>query len=142
MKLKHSLLAVAFATSALLAVNANAQDPTAKTPDMKGHDMSSMQGQDMKGHDMAKKQGHDMKGQSAGSMELHKIMSSGMKMPMKMTGNVDKDFASMMSMHHQQAIRMADVLIKNGRNAELKALASKMKAAQQGEIKQLAAYTK
>ena len=129
MKLKESLLAITLATTALLAVNASAHDP--KVP-----------AQDMKGHDMAKMQGHDMKGHSAGSMELHKIMTSGMKMPMPMSGNVDKDFAAMMTMHHQQAVKMADVLIKHGRSAELKAMARKMKAAQQAEIKQMAPYTK
>ena len=129
MKLKKSLVAVALVTSALLAANANAQDPKAQTQEMRGHDMSKMQG-------------HDMKGQSAGSMEMHTIMMSGMKMPMKMSGNVDKDFATMMTMHHQQAIKMSDVLIKHGSNAELKALARKMKAAQQAEIKQMAPHTK
>jgi len=129
MKLKNSLIAAVLATSTLLAANASAHEPR-------------MPAQDMKGHDMPKMQGHDMKGQSAGSMELHKIMMSGMKMPMNMSGNLDKDFASMMTMHHQQAIKMADVLIKHGSSAELKALARKMKAAQQTEIKQMAPYTK
>ena len=129
MKLKKSLVVVALVTSALLAANANAQDPKAQTQEMRGHDMSKMQG-------------HDMKGQSAGSMEMHTIMTSGMKMPMKMSGNVDKDFAIMMTMHHQQAVKMSDVLVKHGSNAELKALARKMKAAQQAEIKQMAPHTK
>lgn len=137
MKLKHSLLAIAFAASTLVAVSTSAQEPKPQTQQMKGHDMSKMQGQNM-----SKMQGHDMKGQSAGSMELHKVMATGMKMPMKMSGNVDKDFAMMMTMHHQQAIKMSDVFIKQGGNAQLKALALKMKTAQQGEIKQLAPYTK
>jgi uncharacterized protein (DUF305 family) len=83
-----------------------------------------------------------MSGHSAGSMELHHIMMQGVKMPMPMSGNVDKDFATMMSMHHQQAIKMIDVLLQHGHSADLKALASKMKAAQQEEIKQMAPYTK
>ena len=85
---------------------------------------------------------HAMPGHSAGSMELHRIMTEGSKAPMAMTGNVDQDFAAMMSMHHQMAIDMADVMLKSGSNAELKAMAAKMKAAQQEEIKQLAPYTK
>ena len=129
MNLRIPLIAAAFAASTLLAVNAGGHDP--KTP-----------AQDMKGHDMSKMQDHDMKGHSPGSMELHKIMASGMKMPMKMSGNVDKDFASMMIMHHQMAVKMADVEIKHGKSAALKALARKMKAAQQEEIKQLTVYTK
>ena len=125
---KHSMLVLALAATALVAANVNARDD-------KPHDMANM-----KGHEMSNMQ--DMKGHSAGSMELHKAMMADMKMPMKMTGNVDKDFAMMMTVHHQQAIRMADVLLKHGSNAELKALARKMKAAQQTEIKQLAPYAK
>lgn len=129
MKLNRSLLAAICAASTMLAVNASAHDPKPQTSDMKGHDMSKMQG-------------HDMKGHSAGSKELHKTMMAGMKMPMHMSGNVDKDFATMMTMHHQQALKMADAMIIHGSNAQLKALARKMKSAQQAEIKQMAPYTK
>lgn len=59
---------------------------------------------------------------------------------MPMTGNVDKDFAAMMTMHHQMAIDMVDIYAKKGHNAKLKAMAMKMKAAQQAEIKQMAAF--
>jgi uncharacterized protein (DUF305 family) len=83
---------------------------------------------------------HDMAGMSEGSKQLHQVMMSGMKMPMKMTGNVDTDFATMMTMHHQQAIQMSDVLLKYGKNAELRALAQKMKAAQAEEIRIMAKY--
>lgn len=85
---------------------------------------------------------HSMAGHSAGSMELHRIMMKGQKMPMPMSGDVDKDFATMMTMHHRQAIEMSDVLLKHGKNAELKALAAKMKAAQQEEIQKMAPHTK
>lgn len=127
MNLKTPLLAMTLAASALLAFNASAHEP---------------KGQDMKGHDMPKMPGHDMKAPSAGSMEMHKIMMTGMKMPMKMTGSVDRDFAQMMIMHHQQALKMADVEIAKGSKPELKALAQKMKAAQQDEIKKLQRFTK
>lgn len=84
-----------------------------------------------------------MAGHSAGSMEMHRVMMEGQKMPMPpMSGNVDQDFASMMTMHHQQAINMIDVYEKQGVSAELKALAAGMKAAQQGEITTMAPYTK
>lgn len=84
---------------------------------------------------------HAMPGHSAASMELHRIMTEGMKAPMPMSGDVDKDFATMMTMHHQMAIEMADVLLASGSNAELKAMAAKMKTAQQDEIKQLQPFT-
>ena len=126
MNIKTSLLAVTLAAASLLVFTAGAHEPKPQAQDMKGHDMKGM----------------DMKRHSAGSMELHKIMSSDMKMPMKMSGNVDHDFAHMMIVHHQQAITTTDVLIKQGSSTELKALARKMKAAQQAEIRQMTPYTK
>jgi uncharacterized protein (DUF305 family) len=83
-----------------------------------------------------------MAAQHDASKELHQIMMQGSKMPMRMTGDVDTDFAIMMSMHHQQAVKMVDVLIEHGDDAKLKAMARKMKAAQQQEIKDLAPFTK
>lgn len=118
-RMTTALLAVSM--TALLAVPASAHEPD-KTP-AQGNAMSHV-------------------GHSAGSMELHRIMMQGQKMPMPMSGNVDKDFAAMMTMHHQQAIQMADVLLKHGRNAELKALARKMQEEQRKEIKQLAPFAK
>lgn len=79
-------------------------------------------------------------GQSPGSMALHQAMAKDHPKPMHMSGDVDRDFAMMMSMHHQQAIAMVDVLARHGKNPELKAMAAKMKAAQAAEIKQLARF--
>lgn len=79
---------------------------------------------------------------SPASMELHRIMMQGHQMHMPMTGDIDKDFATMMTMHHEQAIKMADVLLQHGKNAQLKALARKMQQEQREEIKQLAPHTK
>lgn len=81
-------------------------------------------------------------GHSAASMELHRIMMQGHKMPMPMSGNVDKDFAAMMTLHHQQAIAMAEVQIKHGKSAPLKAMARKMQVEQRKEIKQLAPFAR
>ena len=74
--------------------------------------------------------GQDMANMSEGSKELHNVMKQGMHMPMPMTGDVDTDFATMMTMHHKQAIQMSDVLLKHGKNAELRALAQKIQASQ------------
>lgn len=74
------------------------------------------------------------------SMQMHQVMMPAKTMEMPMSGNVDKDFAAMMSMHHQMAVDMVDIYIKNGHNAKLKAMAMKMKTAQQAEIKQMAAF--
>lgn len=74
------------------------------------------------------------------SMQMHNVMMPAKSMQMPMSGDVDKDFAAMMSMHHQMAVDMVDIYLKNGHNAKLKAMALKMKSAQQAEIKQMAAF--
>lgn len=79
---------------------------------------------------------------SEGSTALEKTMKDSMAMPMTMSGNADKDFASMMTMHHQTAIKMIDIEQKSGKAADLKALGAKMKAAQQEEIKKMEPFTK
>ena len=81
-----------------------------------------------------------MSGQmSHGSDTMHRQMMSGMQMmqSMKPTGDTDKDFASMMRAHHQQAVGMAKVQLEHGKSAELKAMARKMIEDQQKEIAQL-----
>ena len=55
---------------------------------------------------------------------------------MKMTGDVDRDFASMMRMHHQKGIEMAQAEIKNGKDEKMKAMARKIVEDQGKEIKQ------
>ena len=90
--------------------------------------------------DEKKPQGMGMMQHSDASMQMHMAMMDGGKMTMPMTGNVDRDFAAMMIMHHQQALKMADVEIAHGNNAELKAMAVKMRADQAAEIKKLEGF--
>ena len=71
--------------------------------------------------------------------DMHKVMDqmeSKMK-NMKMSGNLDHDFATMMIDHHQAAIDMANVETKHGKNAEIKALAEKIKSDSQKDISEL-----
>lgn len=88
--------------------------------------------------------GMDMSTPKGGSGELHQAMMSGMDASMKVTmsGNVDRDFATMMIQHHRQAVEMAKIEIARGDNAELKAMAQKMLTAQQKEIKDLERFTR
>lgn len=77
--------------------------------------------------------------QQSASNAMMKSMQSGMSqmMSMKMTGDPDHDFAMMMKMHHKGAIEMADLELKQGKDASTKALASRIKAANQKEVKEL-----
>ncbi|KAA9341111.1 DUF305 domain-containing protein [Larkinella humicola] len=85
--------------------------------------------------------GHKTTSPASGNT-LMKAMQSGMDkmMSMKMTGDPDHDFAMMMSLHHQSAVEMADLELKKGQNAQVKTLASKIKAANQKEIGQLTQF--
>ncbi len=80
--------------------------------------------------------------QQTASNAMMKSMQSGMSqmMSMKMTGDPDHDFAMMMRMHHQGAVEMADLEIKQGKNAPTKALATKIKAANEQEIKEMTQF--
>ena len=73
------------------------------------------------------------------SMQLHQIMMKP-STHMTMTGDVDRDFAAMMQMHHEQAIAMVDVLLAHGDDEALKAMAREMKKSQQEEIAELEAH--
>lgn len=79
----------------------------------------------------------DVKSSASGnSSKLMDAMMSAMK-EMKMSGNVDKDFLSMMMMHHEEAIAMAEIEIKYGANAEAKKMAQEVITKQQNEIKEM-----
>jgi predicted outer membrane protein len=92
-------------------------------------------------HDPRKAPARPLLMQQTGSMQLHQIMVDAAKQSVPSTGNVDKDFATMMTLHHQMGIRMMDVMIKRGHNPQLKALAESMKTAQQDEIRQMTPFT-
>ena len=78
-------------------------------------------------------------GMSPGSQQMHESMMSGMEkmQGMRSSGDVDKDFAMMMRMHHQQGVEMAKVEAQQGKSAELKAMAQKIIKDQEKEIAQL-----
>ena len=56
---------------------------------------------------------------------------------MKMSGNVDDDFAMMMRAHHQGAIDMAKAELSSGKDAELRKMAQKTIDDQTKEIAKL-----
>lgn len=75
----------------------------------------------------------------AGEGDMRSAMMANMKNmdSMKMTGDADRDFASMMKIHHQGAIAMAQMELKNGKDAKMRAFAKRIIDAQQKEIKEL-----
>jgi uncharacterized protein (DUF305 family) len=55
-------------------------------------------------------------------------------MPREATGNADIDFMQQMKVHHQSAIDMAEVVLANGRDDEVRKLAREIIEAQKREI--------
>lgn len=80
--------------------------------------------------------GQHAQSSAASSGSMHGAMMPGMQrmMEMKSTGDTDRDFASMMKMHHEMAIDMAQAEIKNGKSPDLKALARKIAADSKRDI--------
>jgi uncharacterized protein (DUF305 family) len=61
---------------------------------------------------------------------------------MSMTGDVDYDFAVNMRTHHQMAVDMSQAQLKNGKSPKLRAMATKIIAAQKKEIAELDQWIK
>jgi len=53
---------------------------------------------------------------------------------MQPSGDVDKDFAMMMKLHHQQAVDMAEMQLAHGKSPQMKTMARQIIAAQKKEI--------
>lgn len=71
-----------------------------------------------------------------GSDDMKKSMMTGMDGMNKMTmsGDVDKDFAMMMKIHHQQAVDMSEMELAHGKSPAMKTMAKQIIAAQKKEI--------
>lgn len=65
---------------------------------------------------------------------MHQMMAQMMNS--QMTAGPDHMYAMMMPMHHEGAVKMAEEEIAHGTNAEMKAMAQRMKDAQEAEIQQ------
>ena len=78
----------------------------------------------------------DMAKGMMGSDGMKQSMMMGMDsmQKMQMTGDTDKDFAMMMKMHHQQAVEMAEMELKNGKSPAMKKMATQIISAQKKEI--------
>ena len=68
---------------------------------------------------------------TANDTAMNRMMSGMVIQP---TGNVDRDFVAMMTPHHQGAIEMAQAVLRNGRNEQIRRMAQEIIVTQQQEI--------
>ena len=82
--------------------------------------------------------GYKRSGMKHGEGALQKSTSSAMDQmkSMPMSGDMDKDFATMMIHHHEHGVSMAKMEVKNGMSSKLKQMAQKMITKQNQEIKE------
>jgi hypothetical protein len=75
---------------------------------------------------------------AAGSYPMMQSMMKSMDQMKSMptTGDIDKDFAMMMRVHHQGALEMADLELKSGKDPKMKAMAREIIEGQRKEIKE------
>lgn len=85
------------------------------------------------GHAAIAQDAHEHGTAMAGYMSAMDAMMQDMA-DMPATGDADADFLLMMIPHHQSAIDMAKVVLEQGQDAETRALAEQIIAAQEQEI--------
>lgn len=123
------LLGMVLAASPALAQGQGQPGSPMGGPPMQGHP-GGMTQQDMKRQNMPQDPA------SRAYMDSMRTMNRSM-MGRRMTGDADRDFASMMIAHHQGAIDMARVELQHGKDPALKAMAQKVIDDQSKEIKDL-----
>jgi uncharacterized protein (DUF305 family) len=79
---------------------------------------------------------HDMKGEMGEHNQMMTKMDADMK-AVKMTGDFDVDFASMMIPHHQSAVDMSEMYLPKAKDEKIKAMAQNIITGQKKEIEEL-----
>jgi uncharacterized protein (DUF305 family) len=115
--------------TAMLAIAAIA---TAAHAQHSGHQPQPSHGQ----HGAKAKSAPKIKGADTPSSRAFEEANSKMHAGMAITysGNADRDFIAGMIAHHQGAVDMANIVIKYGKNPEVRKLAQEIVAAQEKEI--------
>ena len=117
-------LAIALAATPALAQGQGNQPMQAHSGMMQGKGMGMMQ------------QNMPQDPASRAYMESMRKMNQGM-MGKPLSGDADRDFATMMMSHHQGAIDMARVELEHGKDPEIKAMAQKVIGDRSREVNEL-----
>ena len=72
------------------------------------------------------------------SQAMHSAMDAGMQTmkSTRMTGDPDVDFATMMKMHHEAGIKMAEAYLKGAEDPKIRAMANEIVSSQKEESKE------
>jgi len=137
-KLAAAALLAALSTGTAFA-QTTAPAPAPATPAMPGMSQGSMPGMSMPARPGATAAGMPM---SANHMEMMRKMEDMNKTMMgaPMTGDPDRDFVTMMMLHHQGAIDMARVYLRDGKDPAIRKIAQKIIADQEREIRDFKAW--
>ena len=133
---KSAFFLAALCSGSLLVASCNSDktaDSTATTTETTAPDAAASG--DMAGMDHSK-MADGMAGDSPLMASMNGMM--GKMSAMKMKGNTDHDFAHMMLEHHKGAVAMADIELRDGKDAAMKQMATKIKADQQKELGEMA----
>lgn len=120
-----TIIPLAFAAAGASAQPAQMPGMQQGTP-MQGMPMQGMQSMMPGPNDTAATKGY----KAAMMMQMH-------NMPKQYTGNADTDFMAQMRAHHQSAIDMAQVVLAEGKDAQVKKLAQDIITAQKKEIAEI-----
>ncbi|GAA3992117.1 DUF305 domain-containing protein [Hymenobacter antarcticus] len=136
---KSAFFLAALCSGTLLLASCNsdkAADTTATGTDTNTMAMDSSASGNMAGMDHAN-MGNGAAGESSLLASMNGMMSR--MDAMKMKGNTDHDFAHMMLEHHKGAVAMADLELRDGKDATMRRMAEQIKADQLREITALEA---
>ena len=133
-KFTFFLAALCSGTLLLGSCNADKSDDTTATETSSAKADTTAAASNMAGMDHSK--------MADGAADTSPLMTSMNDMmakmnAMKMKGNTDHDFAHMMLEHHKGAVAMADIELRDGKDATMRQMATKIKADQQKEIGEL-----
>jgi uncharacterized protein (DUF305 family) len=141
-----AILAIVVASSFAFAAQAQGTGQRAPAAPAQGQTPMMMQHQQhMQGQQMPMPQGQrpgavaPSQGSSETVIEAFQAANDRMHRDMNIpfTGNAERDFAASMIPHHQGAIDMARILLRHGRDSQLRRLAQSIIAAQEREIRML-----
>ena len=133
---KSAFILAALCSGTLLVASCNSDktaDTTATNTETTTPDATATG--DMAGMDHSKMADGSAAGVSPLMVSMNDMM--GKMSAMKMKGNTDHDFAHMMLEHHKGAVAMADIELRDGKDATMKQMATKIKAGQQKEISEM-----